>query len=38
MPVNLGVESQWMPINPDIYGQEWNIRLTIAPIIPSLFK
>ena len=38
MPIKLGVESQWMPINPDIYGQEWNIRLTIAPIIPSLFK
>ena len=38
MPVKLGVETQWMPINPDIYGQEWNIRLTIAPIIPSLFK
>jgi len=38
MPIKLGVETQWMPINPDIYGQEWNIRLTIAPIIPSLFK
>jgi len=38
MPVKLGVETQWMPINPDTYGQEWNIRLTIAPIIPSLFK
>jgi hypothetical protein len=38
MPIKLGVETQWMPISPDIYGQEWNIRITIAPIIPSLFK
>jgi len=38
MPIKLGVETQWMPISPDIYGQEWNIRFTIAPIIPSLFK
>jgi hypothetical protein len=38
MPIKLGAEMQWMPIQPDILGQEWNIRLTIAPIIPSLFK
>jgi hypothetical protein len=38
MPIKLGVEMQWMPIQPDILGQEWNIRLTFAPIIPSLFK
>jgi hypothetical protein len=38
MPMKMGVEMQWMPVNPDTYGQEWNIRLTIAPIIPSFFK
>jgi hypothetical protein len=38
MPMKMGVEMQWMPINPDTYGQEWNIRLTLAPIIPSFFK
>ena len=38
MPIKLGVETQWMPISPDTYGKEWNIRFTIAPIIPSLFK
>lgn len=38
MPMKLGAEMQWMPVSPDTYGQEWNIRLTIAPIIPSFFK
>jgi len=38
MPMKLGAEMQWMPINPDTYGQEWNIRLVIAPIVPSFFK
>jgi hypothetical protein len=38
MPIKMGAEMQWMAINPDTYGQEWNIRITIAPIIPSLFK
>jgi hypothetical protein len=38
MPIKLGVEAQYMPISPDAYGQEWNIRFTFAPIIPSFFK
>ena len=38
MPIKMGAEMQWMAINPDTYGQEWNIRITIAPIIPSLFN
>ena len=38
MPIKMGAEMQWMPVNPDIYGQEWNIRLVFAPVIPSFFK
>ena len=38
MPIKFGLEAQWMPINPDNYGQNWDIRITFAPIIPSLFK
>ena len=38
MPIKMGAEMQWMPISPDTYGQNWNIRITIAPIIPSFFK
>ena len=37
MPIKLGLEGQYMPISPDIYGQEFNIRFVIAPIIPALF-
>jgi len=37
LPIKLGIEMQWMPIQPDIYGQEFNIRFTIAPILPSPF-
>ncbi len=38
MPAKLGVEMQWMPVSPDDFGQEWNIRVVIAPIVPSFFK
>lgn len=37
LPMKLGVEAQYMPVSPDTYGQEFNIRFVIAPIIPSLF-
>ncbi|MGB5635024.1 MAG: hypothetical protein WBM86_19895, partial [Waterburya sp.] len=37
MPLKLGVEFQWVPIQPETLGQEWNIRITIAPILPSPF-
>ena len=38
MPIKLGLEFQYMPVRPDIYGQEFNIRVVLAPIIPSIFK
>jgi hypothetical protein len=38
MPIKMGAEMQWMAVSPDTYGQNWNIRITLAPIIPSLFK
>ncbi|MEE9595978.1 MAG: hypothetical protein V3V96_04295 [Acidiferrobacterales bacterium] len=34
----VGVEFQYMPVRPDTLGQEFNIRLVIAPILPSFFK
>lgn len=37
MPIKLGIESQYYPIQPDSLGEEFNIRVVIAPIIPSLF-
>lgn len=35
LPMKLGVEMQWMPVQPDVLGQEFNIRLVLAPIFPS---
>ncbi|MDJ0947381.1 MAG: hypothetical protein QNJ94_00520 [Alphaproteobacteria bacterium] len=37
MPIKFGIEGQWMPQRPDVLGQEWNIRVVVAPIIPALF-
>ena len=37
LPLKVGVEFQYMPQRPDALGQEFNIRLVIAPILPSPF-
>ncbi len=37
LPLKVGVEFQYMPKRPDALGQEFNIRLVIAPILPSPF-
>jgi hypothetical protein len=38
LPVRFAVGVQWMPIQPDLYGQKWNVQLVIAPVIPKLIK
>ncbi len=37
LPAKLGIEAQYVPLQPDSYGQEFLIRFVIAPIIPSPF-
>ncbi len=37
MPIKLGVETQHYPISLDTLGEEFYIRIVIAPIIPALF-
>lgn len=37
LPVKMGVEMQYMVVRPDAFGQRFNIRFTLAPIIPRLF-
>ena len=32
------LEAQAMVIHPDDFGQRWNIRFTITPVIPALIK
>ncbi len=38
LPVRLALAGQWMPVQPDAYGQKWNLQLTVAPVIPKLIK
>jgi hypothetical protein len=38
LPVRFAVGVQWMPIQPDLYGQKWNVQPVIAPVIPKLIK
>lgn len=37
LPVKMGVEMQWMPVQPDFLGQKWNLRFVVAPVLPSPF-
>jgi hypothetical protein len=27
-----------MPIHPDVFGQQWNIQVSLTPVIPKLIK
>jgi hypothetical protein len=38
LPVRLALGVQWMPIQPDLYGQRWNVQLVLAPVIPKLIN
>jgi hypothetical protein len=38
LPVKFELAGQYMPIRPDKVGQEWNIQLTVTPVIPKLIK
>ncbi len=38
LPIKLILEGQYAVIHPDDFGQEWNIRFTVTPVLPSLVK
>jgi hypothetical protein len=38
LPVKIGIAGQYMPVHPDAFGQQWNIQVTITPVIPKLIK
>jgi hypothetical protein len=29
---------QYIPVNPSVFGQRWNIQVAITPVIPKLIK
>ena len=38
LPVKLGLGVQWMAVQPDLYGQQWNVQLNLTPVIPKLVR
>lgn len=38
LPVKFGLALQWMPIQPEEYGQKWDIQVSVTPVIPKLIK
>src|SRR5271169_2256968 len=38
LPVKFQVQGQYMPVNPSVFGQWWNIQVSITPVIPKLIK
>jgi hypothetical protein len=38
LPVRFGLAAQWMPVQPDVYGQKWNVQLVVSPVLPKLVK
>lgn len=38
LPVRVALGVQYMPIHPDLFGQKWNLQLTVAPVLPKLVK
>ena len=38
LPVKLQLSVQYMPVHPRISGQEWNVQVSITPVIPKLIK
>ncbi len=38
LPVKFGVAGQYMVVRPEPAGQEWNIQIQLAPVLPRLVK
>jgi hypothetical protein len=38
LPVRFALGLQWMAVQPDRYGQKWNIQLIVAPVLPKLIR
>jgi hypothetical protein len=38
LPVKFQVQGQYMPVNPAVAGQKWNLQFAITPVIPKLIK
>jgi hypothetical protein len=38
MPFQMSLEASYAVIHPDTFGERWNFRLILKPVVPSLVK
>ena len=38
IPLQISLEGSYSVVSPDTYGEEWNIRLIVKPVIPGLIQ
>ena len=38
LPIKFELQGQYMPVNPSMFAQRWNIQVAITPVIPKLIK
>jgi hypothetical protein len=36
--VRFALTVQWMAVQPDRFGQKWNLLRTVAPVLPKLIR
>lgn len=38
LPIRLALGGQYMVVHPAEFGQQWNVQLTVAPVLPKLIR
>jgi hypothetical protein len=38
LPIKMSLGLQWFPVQPEQYGQDWNVQVQITPVIPKLVR
>ena len=38
LPIKLQLSLQYMPVHPQNIGQEWNVQVSVTPVLPKLIK
>jgi hypothetical protein len=38
LPLKIGLGLQWMAVQPDRFGQKWNVQLIVTPVLPKLIR
>ena len=38
LPIRIALGGQYMVVQPETYGQRWNVQVTLAPVLPKLIR